>query len=138
MRRILIGLALTLIAIPAWAQTRDENRAQCMSDDLDTQISGCTADIQSGLETVPADLAIAYYNRGRAYENKALHDQAIADYTEAIALRPNDADTYSNRGSIYELIGQRDKALSDYRAALNLRPNDALSTSGLQRLGATP
>ena len=41
----------------------------------------------------------AYYNRGFAYEEKGEHDQAIADYTEAIRLKPDYAEAYYNRGS---------------------------------------
>ena len=35
--------------------------------------------------------AKAYNNRGISYEDKGDHDKAIADFTEAIRLDPNDA-----------------------------------------------
>ena len=49
MRGILIGLALTLAALPAWTQPHDET--MCQSFDPDTSISGCTALIQSAQVT---------------------------------------------------------------------------------------
>ena len=68
MPRALIGLALILVAMPAQAQTGEENAAQCANNDADTRIRGCTALINSGKEN-QANLAIAYTNRGIA-ENK--------------------------------------------------------------------
>ena len=37
-------------------------------------------------------LASCYTNRGYAYDNKGDYDRAIADFTQAIRLDPNDAD----------------------------------------------
>ena len=37
-----------------------------------------------------------YYNRGVAYRVKGDHDRAIADYTKAVALNPNNAEAYYN------------------------------------------
>jgi len=39
-----------------------------------------------------------YYNRGVAYHKKGLFDEAIADYTRAIEINPEDAEAYHNRG----------------------------------------
>jgi hypothetical protein len=66
MHRILIWLVLTFIALPASAQSRDENWTRCgKADDADRVIVACTAIIQSGRET-RANLAIAYQKRGFA------------------------------------------------------------------------
>ncbi len=79
-----------------------------------------------------------YYNRGVAYGDKGLYDQAIADYTQAIALKPDYAAAYDNRGWSYEKKGARDQAVADYRAALRLDPTRKLAPDGLKRLGVTP
>jgi lipoprotein NlpI len=113
---ILIGLALSFIALPVSAQTRDQNVAQCDRPDPDASIAGCTALIQSGQET-SAVLAAAYYNRGNAYDGKGLHDQAIADFTQAIAIKPDLAQAYYNRGVAYEGKRLRDLAIADFRAS---------------------
>jgi tetratricopeptide (TPR) repeat protein len=75
--------------------------------------------IQSGQET-PANLAVAYYDRGFGYDNKHLYDQAIADYTQAIALKPDYANAYGNRGEVYNERGLYDQAIADLSQAIAL------------------
>jgi tetratricopeptide (TPR) repeat protein len=65
-----------------------------------------------------------------------LYDQAIADYTKAIELKPDYAQAYTNRGLENEKLGQRDKAIADYHQALSLAPDTKLAQEGLTRLGA--
>ena len=79
-----VGLALgaLMVAAPAPAQqpqnaARCENKGSAFTPDL--AISGCTAVIQSGKES-RKNLAIAFYDRGVAFESKKDHDRAIADY----------------------------------------------------------
>ena len=95
MRGIWIGLALTLVSGPAWAQT-PQQRDWCYSPTAtdDQKIDGCSALIQSGRET-PANQAVAYLDRGIALDNKGLYDQAIADATRVIALKPDNAVAYN-------------------------------------------
>jgi tetratricopeptide (TPR) repeat protein len=122
MRAVLMVLALTLVAPPAWAQTTDESF--CMGADLDLKIEGCTGVIQSVLETRKAH-AIAYSNRGAAYADKGLYDKAIADLTQAIALAPSDADAYNGRAWAYHLEREDAKGLPDAEKAVSLAPDDA-------------
>jgi tetratricopeptide (TPR) repeat protein len=137
MHRILIALAFVLVALPAWAQGNDQYMTQCLGDDDDLAIAGCTALIQSGQESVD-NLADIYYDRGISYRHKGLNDQAIADYNQAIALRPNSAKAYNNRGYAYELKGLRDQSIGDYRTALRLDPNLQEARDNLSRLGVSP
>lgn len=128
MRGIMIGLALavvalsamTVIAPPARAQTRDESAAQCMQTDADTRIAGCTALINSGQETQD-NVAVAYNNRGIGENKKGLYDQAIADSTQAIALKPDLGTAYAVRGSSYRLKGANNEAIADYNRALEMK-----------------
>jgi tetratricopeptide (TPR) repeat protein len=122
MRRILIGSALTLVALPAWALTSDEKK--CNGDLADVGISGCTAVIQLGRETKP-NLAIACYNRGNDYSDQDLYDQAIADYTKAIKLDPKNPHYILNRGLAYRSKGDNDQAIADYTEAITLKPDYA-------------
>jgi tetratricopeptide (TPR) repeat protein len=96
MRRILLGLALTLAALPAWAQSRDENLAKCQSNNPNNAISGCTALIEAGHET-RADLSEIYNNRGVAYFQKRLYTKAKADLDRATSLAPPNSTTGPDR-----------------------------------------
>jgi tetratricopeptide (TPR) repeat protein len=55
--------------------------------------------------------------------DKGEHDQAIANYTEAIRLNPNDAIAYFKRGECYNLKGERDRAIADFSQAIRLKPD---------------
>ncbi|MGB8048656.1 MAG: tetratricopeptide repeat protein [Pseudolabrys sp.] len=90
--------------------------------DWDTQIKSCTALIQSGTE-LKENEAIAFYNRALAYENKEKYDLAIADFTEAIRLNPNDADFFLYRGIDKQRIGDKAGAEADIAEAKRLNPN---------------
>ncbi len=146
MRGISIGLAVALIALPTWAQGRNDNWQQCADKNPDQSIAGCTAVIQSTGQESNEGFAIAYFKRGDAYLRKELYDRAIADETQAIALKPDFADAYGNRGLTYEQKGQRDQAIADYRMALKLAAAHPASYAavtdsaqkGLKRLDATP
>ena len=69
--------------------------------------------------------AIAYYNRGVAYQRKFDYDNAISDLTQAILLKPDYAQAYSSRGLNYFGKGNYDRAISDLTQAILLEPNDA-------------
>jgi len=122
MRAVLMALAVLLAAPCASAQTRDE--MLCTGADLDAKIQGCTAVIQSVIETRKKH-SIAYSNRGTAYADKGLYDKAIADLTEAIALAPYSADAYNGRAWAYHLEREDAKGLPDAQMAVSLAPNDA-------------
>jgi tetratricopeptide (TPR) repeat protein len=66
-----------------------------------------------------------YSNRGIAYANNGEYDRAIADFTQAIALKPDFALAYSNRGNAYANKGEYDRAIADYTQAIKLNPNVA-------------
>jgi tetratricopeptide (TPR) repeat protein len=126
MRLILIGLALALVAPAAMAQTQQQRDWCDPSATDDQRIDGCTAVIRSGRET-PANQVIAYTNRGRAYDDKGLYDQAIADATRVIALKPDNAVAYNNRGNAYANKGLYDQAIADYTQAIALKSDDAIA-----------
>ncbi len=79
----------------------------------DRQIRGCTQIIERGKRESEKNRAGAYNNRGAAYQKKGKVDRAIADYTQAIRLKPNFATAYNNRGVAYEKKGKVDRAAYD-------------------------
>ena len=86
------------------------------------QIKSCSALIESGTETTE-NQAVAYYNRGLAYENKNDYTRAIADFSEAIRLDPNDAEAYFYRGLDKARIGDKAGSEADIAEAKRINPN---------------
>src|ERR1700741_3153535 len=73
----------------------------------------------------PSMDAEAYNHRGIAYYKQGQYDQAIADYTKALQIKPSDAEVYNNRGVVYGVTGQYDQAISDFTKALEINPKYA-------------
>jgi tetratricopeptide (TPR) repeat protein len=124
---LVIGQTITIVGKctnESWSV--DVKDAFFEKDDLDQTIDDYTEVIRLN----PKD-AIAYNNRGLAYDSKGFYDHAIADYTEAIRLDPNLVVAYNNRGSAYDAKGDYDRAIADYTEAIRLDPN--FSTSYYKR-----
>ena len=66
----------------------------------------------------------AYYHRGVAKQAKGDLDGAIADFTQAIQLKPV-AQIYAARGGVRFTKGDFDGAIEDFTQALQLEPNAA-------------
>jgi tetratricopeptide (TPR) repeat protein len=63
--------------------------------------------------------AETYFKSGNAHYQKGEYDLAIADYTKAIELNPNNVGVYYNRGLAYAGKGDLDRAITDYTRCLN-------------------
>nr|WP_281721915.1 tetratricopeptide repeat protein [Nitrosomonas nitrosa] len=124
-----LALALSAFAQGADAQTLDQQWAYCENRGdayaLDLQIGGCTGIIQSGQET-QENLAIAFYNRGIAYNRQGDRARAIADYDQSIRLNPQFASAYRNRGLAYQNSAPPNyqQAIADANSAERLAPQD--------------
>ncbi|KAM9065125.1 tetratricopeptide repeat protein 32 [Sarcophilus harrisii] len=68
------------------------------------------------------DLAAAYNNRGQIKYLRVDFDDAVADYTAAIAALPQYEVPYYNRGLISYRMGQFDEAVEDFQKVLDLNP----------------
>jgi len=64
-----------------------------------------------------------YLKRGENYFSKSKFDEAIADFSEAIKLEPDNPFSYNKRGSAYMNKKEYDLALSDFNKAIELYPN---------------
>ena len=78
--------------------------------------------------------ADAYAWRGKAHYDKGDYDNAIAEFTKAILLKPNYADAYVSRANAYSLKGDYDQAIADYTKATKL---DTVNTDAYAWRGRT-
>jgi tetratricopeptide (TPR) repeat protein len=69
--------------------------------------------------------AEAAYNRGQAYHDINEYDKAIAEYTEAIRLKPNYANAYYDCGLAYYEKADYGEAISDFTEVIRLEPDYA-------------
>jgi tetratricopeptide (TPR) repeat protein len=76
----------------------------------------------AALVKVAPDAFEGWFNLGVALEKAGRPDAAKA-YSEALRLRPNDADLHLNLGVAYQENGERDKARESYERALQLDAN---------------
>jgi len=68
----------------------------------------------------------AYYNRGLIRgANLGQYELAVQDFTKAIQLDANNVRAYVNRGNAYYYLRQYEPALVDYNTAIDLNPNNA-------------
>lgn len=120
--RILVSFLVLAGATPAALADAYTDCSQ--EQDRDREIRGCSEIIGKERAT-QEELAKAYSNRGAAYGIMGDYDRAIADFTRAIGLSPEDADTYNNRGNVYSIMGDYDRAVADFTEAIRLNPQNA-------------
>ena len=91
----------------------------------------------------PSDAQAAMYlNAGMEYFDMGNYDQAIADSTAVIQIRPNDASTlagaYGTRGVAY--LGKKNYsfAITDLEMAVKLAPNNTIYSEVLKEIEARP
>lgn len=111
------GLALIATAVHA------DTTSDCMTgQDADVRIVACTR-IISATELAPVVRADAYRARGEAHAARAAPKDAIADFTEAIALRPNDGQAYYQRAQSRLAIQHTIAAVADFSEAIKYLGN---------------
>jgi tetratricopeptide (TPR) repeat protein len=81
------------------------------------RIRQCGALIESPGTSPELKLA-ALRARAGAYAARADHDKAIADYTQAIALKANDGEAYAGRGEARLAKRDTDGAIADFTQAI--------------------
>ena len=125
MRRLIVMLALAVAALwsaPSFAQSRAQLGPLCTSENTpaDAQIDACNKII--ALKVFSGEqLATVYFWRAVGWNKKGDYARVIADTTEALKLKPNQA-LYNMRGSAYFDKGEYDIAIADFNDALKLGP----------------
>jgi tetratricopeptide (TPR) repeat protein len=138
-RLICISLLLSaalFLAIPAQAGPKEDIRAgntAAQARKYKEAIKLYTRAIKSGkLDAV--NLAVAYNNRGSAYDDQNLTAKAMKDFSQAIKVKPNYAEAYYNRSFAYEKKGLLPQALNDIERAVRLQPGDKYYANRLEYL----
>jgi tetratricopeptide (TPR) repeat protein len=72
-------------------------------------------------DSVATDLARVYFKRGMAYQGQGELDRAIADFGEAIGLRP-EPEVYYARGRAYFISARYQEAIADLTQAQSFNP----------------
>ena len=75
----------------------------------------------------PQLTAKAFYDSGNSKIDLKDYQGAIADYNQAIKLKPDYADAYINRGNSKRKSGDYQGAIADYNQAITLNPDDDLA-----------
>jgi tetratricopeptide (TPR) repeat protein len=111
----MVRLAALTAPLLVWAAAAHADEwTDCNSSKPDRAVRGCSVIIQSKNAT-PDQLAAAHLRRGSAYVRTGSLDQAIADFDEAIRLKPDDVEAYHLRSKAHSKRGERDKAIADLR-----------------------
>ncbi|OSZ79079.1 hypothetical protein CAP35_12755 [Chitinophagaceae bacterium IBVUCB1] len=100
-------------------------RNKTWNNDLDFM-----TDIIEKNERVPY-VSRAYGNRGNYYLNNGMINEAVADFTEAIAIKPDDGQSYYNRAITYVKINRWQEALTDLDSCLRYTPDFGLAYSNI-------
>jgi len=121
-RRIAVIVALLLVSGAGALATAGDPTVDCLSDDNDRRISGCSALIETeGLP--PEQLSLAHGLRALAYSLKGLFSKALTDYDKAIAIKPDFAAALNNRAWAYFKLGRASDGADDVERALRLAPD---------------
>jgi len=70
------------------------------------------------------NLIAALQQRGAAYTSEQKFPEAIADFSEALKMKPNDTGIYERRAYVEMKMNDLDKALADYSEAIKLSPDE--------------
>ena len=122
----LVSLVLVLAAIVVSSGTASAQLKACQDDKIDREkrITACNQVIGDTKQSVD-DRAEALSTRGSLRDDAGRHDEAIADFTEALKLVPNDPAVLILRGNSYDSKGDKQRAIADYSESIKHNPGDA-------------
>jgi tetratricopeptide (TPR) repeat protein len=114
--------ALCLAAVAATTARADSSAADCLSDDNERRIVGCSIIIDNPA-TPPLERSNALAIRGLALSIKGQLDRAIEDYDASLAINPNSPSALNNRAWAYFRAGRGVEGLPDVERSLMLNPD---------------
>ncbi len=129
--KLSLALFLALALLPLWsgavlAGAKADiiaGNAAAQAGKLKQAIRLYTRALKSG-KLSRTNQAVAYSNRGSAWDDLGRADRAIQDFNQAIQADSSYAPAYYNRSFAYEKKGLLKLALEDMKKALALEPDD--------------
>jgi tetratricopeptide (TPR) repeat protein len=108
--------------------------AACVTSPVDqTRIQACTGIIEAGHDS-RQNLAVAYFNRGAAFDHEGEHQLAVDDDNVVLRVSPNDQETLTNRGFAYMQMGDYPPALADFNRAIQLLAKNPIAINDRGRV----
>ena len=118
------AVMLGFLGVAALA-TVDDPMLDCLSEDNQRRISGCTTLIDTpGLPQEQRSLA--HGMRALAYSLLGLFDKALQDYDEALKINPDYPLALNNRAWSYYKLGRPRDGIADVEKALQISPGQPL------------
>lgn len=130
MKRVFVILLVLLLAFAGCDMLDPEAQRHFDNGNKQSDLGYYASAIRSydrAIEIEP-EFKFAYNNRGLAKHENGQYAKAIADFTVAIRLAPDDAsaaDSYYNRARSFHELGRHEEALADLDMAIELNPDDA-------------
>ena len=112
---------MLVLVLSLGTSSRADVATDCLSEDWERRISGCSAIIDSP-EASAEQKAVAYATRGLALSLKGQFERSIDDYDAAIRIEPNFAVALNNRAWAMHKWGRGAKGLADVEKSLALNP----------------
>jgi tetratricopeptide (TPR) repeat protein len=119
-----IGLACLVVAATAGGAAADALTDCSQGRNSDARLRACSEVVASAAYG-PDEKAVAYRNRANARADAGASAQAVADFSEAIRLRPGDAASHAGRARARLALRDPAGAVADYGEAIRLAPRQA-------------
>lgn len=130
MRRLIIGTAIVLggqVIVPPSADAAPEDDwRRCEGHagvTFEEQIRACTK-VVTGAQS-RQQLAVAYFNRGWAFNFRGRYEHALRDFDKAIILEPEFEQAFRSKGDVYRRKGMIKRAIAEFDRAIKIRPDYA-------------
>ena len=117
------GLALIVLLAAGPAQAADSwDKMLCMAGGgaPSANVLHCTRALSDGLFETPEERARGLFKRGTAQIETGAYADAVADFDEAIGLRPEYGEAFHNRGVAKWRQGKLEGALADFDESVAL------------------
>jgi len=136
---LIFGLGTAAILCPAilYSVAKAEEQSDCLTVEPSGQVTivnGSCSPSSQGRESESMAKAEEFFQRGRELDVQGKHQEAIAEYTQAIQLDPDYVEAYFYRSNLLALVGQPQKGIEDaQKAAAILEAKGELGGAAVMR-----